>query len=129
MRELVAEGASVIFVSHDIDEVIDITDRITVLRDGRVAGSLVTAEARKADIVRMIVGRAVDLDTMRAPARALGPEKVRIENLAGSGVSDFSMTLHEGEIVGLTGLIGSGYDEVVHLAYGSIPADRGRLSM
>jgi len=129
VRNLVAEGASVVFVSHDIDEVMDITDRVTVLRDGRVAGTLRTAGSKKADIVHMIVGRAVDLEAMRPPARALGPDKVRIDNLDGPGVSDFSVVLRAGEVVGLTGLIGSGYDDVVHLVYGSLPAASGRLAI
>jgi ribose transport system ATP-binding protein len=129
VRSVVADGASVVFVSHDIDEVMEITDRITVLRDGRVAGSLVTKESRKRDIVRMIVGRDVDLEAMRPPARELGPEKLAIENLSGSGVEDFSLTLRAGEIVGLTGLIGSGYDDVVHLLYGSERARGGRLKL
>ncbi|MGE3304390.1 MAG: sugar ABC transporter ATP-binding protein [Rhizobiaceae bacterium] len=129
VRSLVAEGASVVFVSHDIDEVMDITDRITVLRDGQVAGTLKTSDARKADIVRMIVGRAVDLESMRPPARAFGPEKARIDNLQGPGVADFSVALRAGEVVGLTGLIGSGYDDVVHLVYGSLPAKGGRLAV
>jgi ribose transport system ATP-binding protein len=127
LRDLVAEGASVIFVSHDIDEVMEITDRVTVLRDGRVAGTLRTPEARKGDIVKMIVGRAVELERLRPPVRELGPEKVSIEGLSGPNVSDFSLSLRAGEVVGLTGLIGSGYDDVVHLAYGSMKGTAGRL--
>jgi len=58
-------------------------------------------------MLRMIVGRAVDLDAMRMPGRPLGPEKIRIEGLSGPGVKDFSVSLWEGEIVGLTGLVGT----------------------
>ncbi len=127
VRSLVSAGASVIFVSHDIDEVMDITDRVSVLRDGRLAGTLDTRQARKADIIRLIVGRAVDLDTMRAPVRPLGALKVSLEDVDGPNVSGFNLQLLAGEIVGITGLIGSGYDEVVHLAFGSVPATGGRL--
>ncbi|HEX2886675.1 sugar ABC transporter ATP-binding protein [Vineibacter terrae] len=129
VRGLVAEGASVLFVSHDIDEVMDITDHITVLRDGRVADTLRTAATRKADIVRAIVGRSVDLDAMRAPRRALGGDAVSIEGLRGAIVDDVSIAVRRGEIVGLTGLIGSGYDEVVHLAYSATRALAGRLTI
>lgn len=129
MRTLVSEGASVIFVSHDIDEVMDVTDRVTVLRDGQVTGTLKTSEAKKSDIVRMIVGRAVDLDAMRPPARELGQTRVRIDSLAGPGIEDFSVAMRRGEVVGLTGLIGSGYDDVVHLVYGSTKATGGQLSL
>src|SRR5262249_46006947 len=78
IREIVAAGASVIFVSHDIDEVLTITDRATVLRDGRVAGTIVTREATKGDIVRLIVGHSVALDAMRPPSRPLGKTAVTI---------------------------------------------------
>jgi ribose transport system ATP-binding protein len=129
VRDVVAAGASVIFVSHDIDEVMEITDRVTVLRDGQVAGSLVTREAKKADIVRMIVGRAVDLDAMRPPERPLGVEALVISSLRGRAVADFSLSVRAGEVVGLTGLIGSGYDEVVNLAFGAVQADAGFLAL
>jgi len=129
VRSLVSEGASVLFVSHDIDEVMDITDRITVLRDGKVAGTMETTATKKADVVRTIVGRAVDLEALRAPKRAQVAAAVEIESMRGSIVDDVSMTIHRGEIVGLTGLIGSGYDEIVHLAYNSARARGGRLTI
>ncbi|MDR3495989.1 MAG: sugar ABC transporter ATP-binding protein [Ancalomicrobiaceae bacterium] len=129
VRGIVAEGASVIFVSHDIDEVIEITDRITVLRDGRLAGSLVTAEADKAEIVTKIVGRAVDLESLRPPVRAFGPDRAVIADLAGRGVKDFYLRVRAGEVVGLTGLIGSGYDDVVTMIFGTETADRGYLAI
>ncbi len=72
IREIVADGASVIFVSHDIDEVLEITDRATVLRDGRVAGAFETKGMAKAEVVRLIVGRHVDLEAMRPAARTFG---------------------------------------------------------
>jgi ribose transport system ATP-binding protein len=129
VRSIVAEGASVIFVSHDIDEVMEITDRITVLRDGRVAGSIETAGASKADIVRMIIGRNVDLDSMRPAKRELGQEAATITALRGRTVSDLSLRVAAGEVVGITGLIGSGYDEVVSLAFGATTAQTGYLTL
>jgi ribose transport system ATP-binding protein len=129
MRGVVAEGASVIFVSHDIDEVSEITDRITVLRDGKLAGALVTKDAKKAEIVELIVGRAVDLSLMRPPERELGPEAVVVSGLKGRAVTDFSMRVRAGEVVGLTGLIGSGYDDVVSLCFGATQAESGFLAL
>ena len=127
VRTLVGQGASVIFVSHDIDEVTEITDRATVLRDGRVAGTFVTAAVAKPDIVRMIVGRSVDLGAIRPPSRSLGPDTVAIRGLAGPTVRDLDLTLRAGEVVGLTGLIGSGYDEAVQMAYGARQATAGTI--
>jgi ribose transport system ATP-binding protein len=129
IRELVQEGATVVFVSHDIDEVIELTNRGTVLRDGRIAGSFETGSVSKEDIVKMIVGRHVAIGARSTvPANYNAPE-LHIDHLSGRTVSDLSLQLHRGEIVGLTGLIGSGYDEVVALLYGAIPATAGTLTI
>jgi ribose transport system ATP-binding protein len=127
VREIVADGASVIFVSHDIDEVLEITDRATVLRDGRVAGAFETAQVSKAEVIRLIVGRSVDLDALRPQPKALAAPAIVISDLAGGSLAPFSLCLSPGEVVGLTGLIGSGYDEVIYRLYGARPASSGRL--
>jgi ribose transport system ATP-binding protein len=129
VRDIVADGASVVFVSHDIDEVLQITDRATVLRDGRVAGSFETRNVTKDQIVEMIVGRRVDLEHARSSAREHREPAVSVSGLSGGTIDDFSVSLGKGEVVGLTGLIGSGYDEVVYLAYGATQADTGVLSI
>jgi ribose transport system ATP-binding protein len=129
IREIVADGASVIFVSHDIDEVLEITDRATVLRDGRVAGVFETANVSKSDVIRLIVGRKVDLDALRPAPKALPAPSIVISDLAGGGLAPFSLSLSPGEVVGLTGLIGSGYDEVIYRLYGAAPASSGRLAI
>ncbi len=129
VRGIVADGAGVIFVSHDVDEVIEITDRATVLRDGRVAGTLVTAEATARDFVEMIVGRQLDGQAPVHRNASQGAMDVRIDGLSGGAVDDVSIALHGGEIVGLTGLIGSGYDEIPYLVYGARPVGSGRLSL
>jgi ribose transport system ATP-binding protein len=129
IREIVADGASVIFVSHDIDEVLEITDHATVLRDGRVAGTFETATMSKPDIIHLIVGQHVDLESMRPPAKTLAAPTIRIDGLSGGSIEGFSLALARGEVVGLTGLIGSGYDEVVYIAYGATPASTGALEI
>ena len=129
VRAIVAQGASVIFVSHDIDEVSDITDRISVLRDGHLVGSLVTKEASKAEIVELIVGRSVDLASLRPASRTFGPELAIVSGLRGGAVEDFSLIVRAGEVVGLTGLIGSGYDELVSHCFGATRAAAGFLTL
>ena len=133
VREIVADGASVIFVSHGIDEVLEIIDLATVLRDGRVAGVFETAAVSKADVIRLIVGRSVDLDAMRPSPKTLASASIVISDLAGGALEPFSLSLAPGEVVGLTGLIGSGYDEVIYRLYGARPSSTypcggGRLS-
>lgn len=129
IREIVADGASVIFVSHDIDEVLEITDWATVLRDGRVAGSFETRAMSKADVIRLIVGRHVNLETLRPAPRPLGAPSIVISELRGGILEPFSISLSRGEVVGLTGLIGSGYDEVIYRLYGAVRAEGGALKI
>jgi ribose transport system ATP-binding protein len=129
IRDIVRGGTSVIFVSHDIDEVLAITGRATVLRDGRVAGTFRTAAMNKAAIIHMIVGEHVDLETMRAPAKPRGDRVAAIRDLQGGTIRTFSAELARGEVVGLTGLIGSGYDEVIYMAFGAVPAAAGTLEV
>jgi ribose transport system ATP-binding protein len=128
VRDLAAAGASILFVSHDLEQVREITDRVTVLRDGALVGTVGTRETSETAFVRMIVGR--QLAALAEPDHAdLTERRVRVsvEQLAGAGVKDVSFDLHEGEIVGLTGLIGSGFDEVPYLLYGARRARSGRL--
>jgi ribose transport system ATP-binding protein len=129
VRQMVQEGASVIFVSHDVDEVMEITDRLTVLRDGRVAGTILTAEASKDAVVEVIIGRSLDAGSLRRKAPAAAAAAVSIKELRGSTVRNFSTSLRAGEVVGLTGLVGSGYEEILYAAYGAVAPERGRLSL
>lgn len=128
VRAIVAEGASVLFVSHDIDEVCEITDRITVLRDGQIAGSLITNECKKSDIVKLIVGQDVNLSA-RPHGLERRQEMLTVNGLNGRVLKDFSMFARKGEVVGLTGLIGSGYDDIVNLCFGAIQAHAGTLTL
>lgn len=121
VRKLVQQKTSVIFVSHDIDEVKELTERATVLRNGRVAANLVTAEASKADFVAAIVGR--NLPTAREPSALRKRSRLLdVKELVADGLDPFDMTIDEGEVVGLTGLVGSGYDRIPYHLYGAVPA-------
>ncbi|MGO9758505.1 MAG: sugar ABC transporter ATP-binding protein [Roseiarcus sp.] len=127
VRAVAARGASVIFVSHDVDEVLELTDRVTVLRNGRIAASLTTREASKGDIISAIVGRR--LETVASSPRTFsGAPNVTISGLVGPGLTSLDLSVNAGEIVGLTGLIGSGYDRVPYLTYGAETASAGRLA-
>ena len=109
LRQVVAAGASVVFVSHDIDEVREITDRCTILRDGRLAGTAPTKSTDRQDLVDLIIGRKVkSYRIAREPKTAEAPH-IRIRDLSGAGIESLSLDLQKGEIVGLAGLIGSGF--------------------
>jgi ribose transport system ATP-binding protein len=129
VRSIVAEGASVVLVSHDIDEVLEITDSATVLRNGEVAGTVVTVDTSRDDLVELIVGKKVTpyrMEPIVLPDTALA---ISIKGLTGSSVTDVSIDLKAGEIVGLTGLIGSGYGEVPYLLFGDLQASSGTLAI
>jgi ribose transport system ATP-binding protein len=129
VRRVVANGASAIFVSHDIDEVLEITDRATVLRDGQVAGVMTTAGATRDTVVGMIVGRQLKPGASRPAATRGDPASVTITGLTGGHVRDISLSLRSGEVVGLTGLLGSGYEQVPYLVYGALQAQSGTLNL
>ncbi len=155
MRQVVAEGASVLFISHDLDEILEITDRATVLRDGRVAGTFETRATGREAIVEQIAGhppsragRAVGAvsDGARSIVQEAAPDVVpdvvpeiapevatevmfEIRGLAGAQLQPLDLTLRRGEIVGLTGLLGSGYERVLQHLFGAVPALRGTLQV
>jgi ribose transport system ATP-binding protein len=127
VRGIAATGSSVIFISHDIEEVMQITDRATVLRDGELAGSIETKGASHGDFVELIIGRRLArLEGARQhTARSFAPMvHVRAES---AQLPPCDVTVGKGEILGLTGLIGSGYEELPYLIFGARPATGGTL--
>jgi len=128
VRSIARSGSSVVFISHDIEEVTQITDEITVLRDGRVAGELETRTATHDQIVEMIVGRALARASHHVAARVARPVYANVEALAGNMLQPTSVELGVGEVVGLTGLIGSGYEEVPYLLFGARPCRSGSIA-
>lgn len=130
IRSITAGGSSVVFISHDIDEVLQITDRMTVLRDGEVAGELTTAEATRDQVVEMIVGRRLAREVRRHPARDLAaPIFARLEAVGGRMLEPSTIEIRRGEVLGLTGLIGSGYEEIPYLVFGARPVRCGTISI
>ncbi len=121
VRGVVREGASVILVSHDIDEVMEITNRATVLRDGHVAGTVETARTAREDLLELIVGRRIEAHRRAAgggvPTHRGEAGGIRLSGLTGGGVTGIDLACRAGEIVGLTGLIGSGYAALPYLLY------------
>jgi len=153
IRTVVAEGAAVLFISHDLAAVRAITDRVVVLRDGRVVGEEVTADIREEELVSLIVGAptragqsapdggapvedqqavALTLAAMQsaggADAVAAG-ENVAVEHLTDELLRDLSFEIGAGEILGVAGLIGSGAEELPYLLFGARPAGSGALRL
>ena len=123
LRNLVKKGMTIIFISHKLNEVKEISDRVTVLRDGKTMGTFITSEVSEEDISRLMVGREVELVIERKPAKP-GREVLRVENLRyfrEDGVQvlkDVSFSVREGEILGVAGVEGNGQRELVEILTG-----------
>jgi ribose transport system ATP-binding protein len=132
IRQLTADGVAVIYISHRLDEIRVIGDRVTVLKDGRtVAVGLPARSTPTSEVVRLMTGRNVEYAFPRsegAPPDAA--EILRVEGLGRRGeFSDVSFSVHSGEIVGLAGLVGSGRSEIVETVYGARKSDTGRVTV
>lgn len=129
VRQCVELGASVIFVSHDVDEVREITDRATVLRDGHLIDTVVTADTSHEAFVERIIGRTMEVYAGSNKQARTSPTSVAVSNLSVAGVGPLGFDLAEGEILGLTGLIGSGFDNVPALLYGARKGTTGQMTI
>jgi ABC-type sugar transport system ATPase subunit len=119
LRQLRSEGVAIIYISHRLEEVLRLADRITVLRDGHFIETLPAAEATVDALIARMVGRAVDSLYQRAAASAALPDAAfEARDLACEGVRGLSLTVYRGEIVGIAGLPGSGKDELVECIFG-----------
>jgi ribose transport system ATP-binding protein len=122
-------GVSTIFVAHDIDEVLTTTDRITVLRDGAVAGTVESKATLPSELIALILGSQLAKAPRVARARQEGPPLAVVNGLSGKGVGSISLDFARGDIVGLTGLPGSGFDDIPYLLFGASEARGGALSI
>jgi ribose transport system ATP-binding protein len=132
IRQLTADGVAVIYISHRLDEIRVIGDRVTVLKDGRtVAVGLPARSTPTSEVVRLMTGRNVEYAFPRSRGAAPdAPEILRVEGLGRRGeFSDVSFSVHSGEIIGLAGLVGSGRSEIVETVYGARKADAGRVTV
>jgi len=132
MRSLAAQGKSIIFITHKLREVLDVADRITVLRLGKVVGTTVPGKANRRKLAEMMVGRAVELEVERTPPKA-GDVVMQVDDLVvvddrkQVAVDGVSLELRAGEIVGLAGVQGNGQTELVEALTGLRAATKGSI--
>ena len=129
IRDLRDRQLGIVYISHRMDEIKVITDRVTVMRDGGYVGTLITRDCTKDDIINMMVGRVIYEDpktkSMVAPD---APVVLKVEHLcAGKMVQDVSFELHKGEILGFSGLMGAGRTETARALFGADPKERGDI--
>ena len=129
IRDLRSKNIGIIYISHRMDEIKRITDRVTVMRDGEYVGTLVTAESTKDDIINMMVGRVVYEDPKeKSSVPPNAPVVLKVEHLnAGKMVRDVSFELHKGEILGFSGLMGAGRTETARALFGADKKESGDI--
>ncbi len=127
--DLTSRGIAVVYISHRLDEIFRIADRVTVMRDGRVVATRPVAELDEAELVRLMVGRKIE-DLYPKPDVEPGAVVLRVEGLTRRGaLSDCSLSVRAGEVVGLAGLMGAGRTELARAVFGADPVDRGRIEL
>lgn len=130
VRELRAAGTGVIYISHRLEEIFALADRVTVLRDGESVGSQPVAQMTEATMIKLMVGREVNL--LYPPAEgAPGAVVLEVKGLgcAAGGVRDVSFSVRAGEVFGLAGLVGAGRTELARVLFGITPADAGEIQL
>lgn len=127
IRRLMARGVAIIYISHRLDEIFEIGDRVTVLRDGRHVSTHAVRSADRRQLVRLMANRELD-ETISGGTAARGKELLRVENLTRRGaLENVSFSVHAGEIVGIAGLLGAGRTEIARVIFGADSADGGRI--
>ena len=136
MRKLKGEGIAIVFITHFLDQVYEVSDRVTVMRNGAHIGTYATSSLSRMELIRLMLGRTIaDLDDMTAHKMAAShhiaaDSLIQADNLGLSdSVAPFDLTLHSGEVVGIAGLLGSGRTEVANLLFGVDKPDSGRMTM
>ncbi len=129
IRDLRAKGIGIIYISHRMDEINQITDRVTVMRDGEYVGTLVTKDSSKDEIITMMVGRVVyETPKTHSMVPADAPVVLKVENInAGRMVKGVSFELRRGEILGLSGLMGAGRTELARAIFGADKYQSGTI--
>lgn len=128
IRKVKEEGVTVLYVSHRLEEIFELAERVTVLKDGRVTGHLDVAETNKADLIRRMVGRSL-AETFPPRTNAIAEPVLSIENISTGRLRNVNLTLHRGEILGIAGLVGAGRTELADVIFGAQEAQDGAIRL
>lgn len=131
VRALKAKGLAIVFITHFLDQVFEISDRVTILRNGKKVTTQPLSTLNTTDVVRMMLGKDVAFNhhPTALPGGVQGAVRVQFNALGRKGMSPFTLSLHEGEVVGVAGLLGSGRTEVARLMFGVDGADTGTITV
>ena len=132
LRLLKSRGLAIVFITHFLDQVFELADRATVLRNGKLIGTENVGRLTRTSLVRMMLGKDISLQShpVMVGERKAGEELVSFANMGLRGVvSPFSLNIHKGEVVGVAGLLGSGRTEIARLMFGVDEADEGEIKI
>ncbi|TLP44301.1 MULTISPECIES: sugar ABC transporter ATP-binding protein [Cohaesibacter] len=130
IRKLTARGLAVVFITHFLDQVFEISDRATVLRNGRVVGTRILKDVTRTEIVTLMLGRQLESVKRERSVSKIGEPLLELEQYGRRGtIEPFDLTLHQGEVIGLAGLLGSGRSETAHVIFGVVAADQGQARL
>ncbi|WP_405111202.1 sugar ABC transporter ATP-binding protein [Paenibacillus sp. FSL K6-1217] len=135
MRKLRQEGLSILFVTHFLDQMYEISDRVTILRGGELVGEYMAKELSRLELVLKMIGKELDLleelpELAQEDKNSLGDELLRAEGLGRrGGIEPFDLAIRKGEVVGLAGLLGSGRTEAARLLFGADKPDSGQVTL
>lgn len=129
IRSLKRQGVSIIYISHRLEEIFQIADRVTVLRDGHLVGTKLVSETNRDEIIRMMVGRELGEQIPKQPAEIKLPV-LTVSHLTRKGIlDDISFTVRQGEILGIAGLVGAGRTELARAIFGADRIDSGEIRL
>jgi ribose transport system ATP-binding protein/inositol transport system ATP-binding protein len=126
IRELKEKGVSIIYISHRMEEIFEICDRVSVFRDGEYVNSCPLEGVTNEELIAMMVGRQVKSIFPKIECE-IGETVLKVENLSGKGFQNISFEVHEGEILGISGLVGSGRSETMRVIFGLDPKTGGKI--
>jgi len=126
IRRLRDQGVTIVYISHRLEEVFELADRVTVLRDGNLVGTRNIADTNETELVAMMINRSIE-QIYHKEAVPFGEVLLETKNLSGKGFEDVSITVRRGEIVGLYGLIGAGRSEFAMSVFGRNPKTAGQI--
>lgn len=129
IRRLAAEGTAVIFISHRLDEVLALTDRVTVMRDGQVVAEHQTSALTERELISSILGRMASDAPQRDQAAADGPAVLELAGLNAGPLRDVDLVVRSGEVVGIAGLLGSGRSELLRAVFGDLAVSSGEIRL
>jgi ribose transport system ATP-binding protein len=128
IRDLTADGIAILYISHRLDEIFRIADRVTVMRDGRVVDTLPASELDEDKLVRLMVGREIG-NLYPKPEAEIGGVLLRASGVSGGVLEDCSFEIRSGEILGFAGLVGAGRTELARTVFGADPIDSGTVEL